>query len=78
MSKFFDAGGTESVSQSAILERMREIIKSKKVPTTDAKIAEILERHNIHIARRTVAKYRKMINMPNSRQIIIHAAREKK
>jgi RNA polymerase sigma-54 factor len=78
MSKFFDAGGTESISQSAILERMREIIKSKKIPTTDAKIAEILGRYNIHIARRTVAKYRKMINMPNSRQIVIHADKEKK
>ncbi|MDR2777017.1 MAG: RNA polymerase factor sigma-54 [Puniceicoccales bacterium] len=78
MSKFFDAGGTESVSQSAILERMHEIIKSEKIRATDAKIAEILGRYNIHIARRTVAKYRKMINMPNSRQIVIHAAREKK
>ncbi|MDR1457232.1 MAG: RNA polymerase factor sigma-54 [Puniceicoccales bacterium] len=71
MSKFFDAGGTEFVSQSAILERIREIIKSAKVPATDAKIVEILGRYNIHIARRTVAKYRKMINMPNSRQIVI-------
>jgi RNA polymerase sigma-54 factor len=74
MAKFFDAGGTESISQSAILERMREIIKSGKTPITDAKIAEILERYNIHIARRTVAKYRKMVNLPNSRQILIHAA----
>ncbi|MDR2603221.1 MAG: RNA polymerase factor sigma-54 [Puniceicoccales bacterium] len=77
MSKFFDTGGTESVSQGAILERMREIIKSKKTRTTDAKIAEILGRYNIYIARRTVAKYRKMINMPNSRQIVIHATRGK-
>jgi RNA polymerase sigma-54 factor len=78
MSKFFDGGGTESVSQSAILERMREIIKLEKVRTTDAEIVEILGRYNIHIARRTVAKYRKMINIPNSRQIVIHAARGKK
>jgi RNA polymerase sigma-54 factor len=78
MSKFFDAGGTESVSQSAILERMREIIKSEKTRTTDAKIAEILGRYNIHIARRTVAKYRRMMNMPNSRQIVIHTAMGKK
>jgi RNA polymerase sigma-54 factor len=78
MSKFFDGGGTESASQSAILERIREIIKSGKIRATDAKIVEILGRYNIHIARRTVAKYRKMINIPNSRQIVIHAARGKK
>ncbi|MDR2778815.1 MAG: RNA polymerase factor sigma-54 [Puniceicoccales bacterium] len=74
MSKFFDAGGMESISQSAILERIREIIKSAKTCITDAKIAEILKQNNVHIARRTVAKYRKMINLPNSRQTLIYAA----
>jgi RNA polymerase sigma-54 factor len=67
MAKFFGGGLEGSVSQSAILERILEIAQSKKCGLSDAEIAKILGQRGINIARRTVAKYRKMVNIPNSR-----------
>jgi RNA polymerase sigma-54 factor len=67
MSKFFDSGVSESISQSAILERIREIVHSGNGKLSDEMIVKILAQQEICIARRTVAKYRKMINIPNSR-----------
>ncbi|MDR1432738.1 MAG: RNA polymerase factor sigma-54 [Puniceicoccales bacterium] len=67
MAKFFDSGMRESVSQGAILERIREIVHSQRNGLTDSAIAEILGQRGIYIARRTVAKYRKILNLPNSR-----------
>ena len=59
----------EEVSNKHIKERLKEIIEgeSKKSPYSDDKLAEILNEEGIHIARRTVAKYREQLRIPIAR-----------
>lgn len=59
----------EEVSNKHIKERIKEIIdvESKKNPFSDDKIAEMLNEEGIHIARRTVAKYREQLRLPVAR-----------
>ena len=42
--------------------------ESTTKPVSDSKIAEILTRQGIHVARRTIAKYRELLNIPPSSQ----------
>ncbi len=59
----------EEVSNKHIRERLKEIIESenKKAPYSDDKLAELLNAEGIHIARRTVAKYREQLKLPVAR-----------
>ncbi len=59
----------EEVSNKHIKERLKELIEgeSKKSPHSDDKLAEILNAEGIHIARRTVAKYREQLRLPVAR-----------
>lgn len=59
----------EEVSNKHIKERLKEIIdKEDKVkPYSDDKLAELLNEEGIHIARRTVAKYREQLRLPVAR-----------
>ncbi len=59
----------EEVSNKHIRERLREIIEGedKKAPHSDDKLAELLNGEGIHIARRTVAKYREQLKLPVAR-----------
>ncbi len=59
----------EEVSNKHIKERLKEIIESevKKTPYSDDKLADILNGEGIHIARRTVAKYREQLRIPVAR-----------
>lgn len=59
----------EEVSNKKIKERIKEIIdiEPKKSPYSDDKIAEILNEEGIHIARRTIAKYREQLRLPIAR-----------
>jgi RNA polymerase sigma-54 factor len=59
----------EEVSNKHIRERLKEIIESenKKAPYSDDKLAELLNAEGIHIARRTVAKYREQLRLPVAR-----------
>lgn len=59
----------EEVSNKHIKERIKEIIigESKKEPFSDDRIAEIINEEGIHIARRTVAKYRESLKIPVAR-----------
>ena len=52
-----------------IKELIKEIIdnESKKSPYSDDKIASMLVDKGIHIARRTVAKYREQLKLPVAR-----------
>lgn len=61
-------GGTE-ISNKHIKELIKEIIENepKKKPFSDDKIAKILQDKGIHIARRTVAKYREQLQIPVAR-----------
>ena len=70
---FFSEGLTtdtgEEVSNKHIKERLKEIItgEDKKKPFSDDKLAELLNKEGIHIARRTVAKYREQLRIPVAR-----------
>ena len=70
---FFSEGLTtdsgEEVSNKHIKERLKEIIESedKQSPHSDDKLAELLNAEGIHIARRTVAKYREQLRIPVAR-----------
>ena len=59
----------EEVSNKHIKERLKEIIDSenKNTPYSDDKLAEILNEEGVHIARRTVAKYREQLRIPIAR-----------
>jgi RNA polymerase sigma-54 factor len=59
----------EEVSNKHIKERLKELIdqEDKKSPHSDDKLAELLNGEGIHIARRTVAKYREQLRLPVAR-----------
>ena len=59
----------EEVSNKHIKERLKEIIdaEDKNKPHSDDKLAELLNAEGIHIARRTVAKYREQLRLPVAR-----------
>ncbi len=59
----------EEVSNKHIKERLKEIIdgENKNSPYSDDKLAEMLNDEGIHIARRTVAKYREQLRIPIAR-----------
>jgi len=71
---FFSGGKTtasgEDVAWDAIRARLREIVEQedKSKPLADDQIAAILSGEGIKIARRTVAKYRNLLNIPPARQ----------
>ena len=71
---FFNSGINrfrgESIASETVKDKIKQIIltENAKKPYSDQKIAEILEGLNISIARRTVTKYREMLNiLPSSR-----------
>lgn len=72
---FFNSGisrvsGTDIASET-VKEKVREIIAGENAqhPHSDQKIAEMLLKDNINIARRTVAKYREMLGiLPSSKR----------
>ncbi len=62
-------GGT--IASASVQEKIKKLIENEnhKKPYSDKKITEILETSEIHIARRTVAKYREMMGiLPSSKR----------
>ncbi|MDO4621419.1 MAG: RNA polymerase factor sigma-54 [Eubacteriales bacterium] len=61
-----NASGDTGMTAESVKKRIREIIESedKTKPYSDMKIASLLENEEISISRRTVAKYREMLNIP--------------
>lgn len=57
--------GGESMASASVKERIRLLIENEdpESPLSDEKLAGILQRSSIQIARRTVAKYRKVLNI---------------
>jgi len=55
----------EAVASESVKERIRQIVKEEDSakPYSDLEIVEMLEKENISIARRTVAKYREMLGI---------------
>ena len=60
----------DSVSSESVKEHLKNIIKSESSgkPFSDQEIAEMLKKHNIDVARRTVAKYRETLGILPSRK----------
>jgi RNA polymerase sigma-54 factor len=72
---FFNSGTTDSAgratSQVSIQERLKELVEQEDPgePLSDDQLAALLlERHGVKIARRTVTKYRKALDLPSSSQ----------
>ncbi|MBL8471327.1 MAG: RNA polymerase factor sigma-54 [Rhodocyclaceae bacterium] len=59
-----DAGG--AASSTAIRALIKQLVSAEdpKRPLSDAKIAEVLGQQGIVVARRTIAKYRELLNIP--------------
>jgi RNA polymerase sigma-54 factor len=72
--RFFSGGTTseagEDMSWDAVKEKLKIIIaeEDKNNPLNDDEIVEKLKALGIELARRTVAKYRKILNIPTARQ----------
>ena len=68
---FFATGFDEETSNAAIKEFLLELIKNEdhKKPLSDLKIQELIQaKFNIQIVRRTITKYRKILNIGSSSQ----------
>ena len=60
----------EAVSSESVKEHLKNLIKSEdgRRPYSDQEIADMLKKHNINVARRTVAKYRETMGILPSRK----------
>jgi len=72
MKRFF-SGGTqadsgEMVSQQAVKDTLKQIVEGedKQNPLSDDQLVEVLGKSGVHIARRTVTKYRKALGIDSS------------
>jgi RNA polymerase sigma-54 factor len=69
---FFNSGLSTSdgdlVASESVKNKIKEIIEKEnpKKPLSDQKIAEMLTNQTVNIARRTVTKYREMLNLGSS------------
>jgi RNA polymerase sigma-54 factor len=59
---------TRKVTPVKLMEEIQQIILSESTKLSDQKISDILNKRGFNLARRTIAKYRKKINIPNSRR----------
>lgn len=73
--RYFFTGGTETdtgevTSWDSVRSRVAEIIKGEdnKDPLNDDQIVDILKKEGIEISRRTVAKYRQVLDIPPARR----------
>ncbi len=73
---FFASGiGTEGggeASSVAIQDMIRRLVEAEdpRKPLSDARLAETLKASGVPVARRTVAKYRELLNIPSSHERI--------
>ena len=69
LKRFFSFGVGENVSKDFVKNLIRGIVdkEDKNEPFNDDDIKELLANQGINITRRTVTKYRKEMNIPNSR-----------
>ncbi len=69
--KFFFNSGVGDVASESLKLKIKELIdnENKSRPLSDQRIVDILTRQDIDVARRTVAKYREMMNiLPSSKR----------
>ena len=58
---------TRSVTPLQLMQLIDNIIKEEKIPKSDNKILLELNKKGFNLARRTITKYRKKLNIPSSR-----------
>jgi RNA polymerase sigma-54 factor len=67
LKRFFDNGIHHEeggkVSSKAVKAQIEELIADEETPLTDDKIAAKIKVNGVHLARRTVAKYRKQLKI---------------
>ena len=64
-------GGDSDVASETVKDKIKKMVEAEDVkhPLSDQQIVEMLQAQNITIARRTVAKYREMLNiLPSSKR----------
>jgi len=73
--RYFFTGGTEndegeSMGWDRVKTRVAELVAAEdhQGPLNDDQIAALLKKEGMEISRRTVAKYRQQLNIPNARQ----------
>jgi RNA polymerase sigma-54 factor len=72
--RFFVGGTTsadnEEVAWDAVRNKLKEIVdnEDKQNPFSDDELVTELAKHGLTVARRTVTKYRKAMNLPSSRE----------
>ncbi len=67
-SSIHTSDGKESVASEAVKEKIRQLVANEdpKHPLSDQRLVELLQKDNIEIARRTVAKYRDILGILSS------------
>ena len=58
---------TRKVTPMQLMEEIQKIINEEKNKLSDQKISDLLNQRGFNLARRTITKYRKKINLPSSR-----------
>ena len=58
---------TRKVTPMQLMEEIQNIVEGEKKKLSDQKISDLLNKRGFNLARRTISKYRKKINLPNSR-----------
>ena len=60
--------GGDTIASESVRNRIQELISNEnpKKPLSDQRLVVLLKEFDINIARRTVAKYREMLNIPSS------------
>ncbi len=77
--RFFTGGTTDDtgkdMSWDAVKEKLKHLIdeEDKKKPLADDILVKMLKEQGITLARRTVAKYRGLLNIPTARQRVDHS-----
>lgn len=70
LKSFFPGKSGNAYSENTILTHLKTIIKNenRESPYSDQKLAELINKMGFQVARRTIQKYRKMLNIPNAKQ----------
>jgi len=58
---------TRKVTPTQLMEEIQKIIDGERKKLSDQKISDLLNKRGFNLARRTITKYRKKINLPSSR-----------
>ena len=58
---------TRKVTPMQLMEEIQKIVEGERKKLSDQKISDLLNKRGFNLARRTISKYRKKINLPSSR-----------